>query len=890
MNFLRTFFGRFANAIRSRRKKDSDLDEEIRSTLEMLTEQKIREGMAAAEAARAARIELGGAEQVKESVRASRSGAWLGTIAQDIRFALRMLRKSRSFAVTCILTLSLGIAAAVAIFGFVDAALIRPLPYANPARLLAVGETSPRVSPGMSGYSYLNYVDMARSNRVFASAALYQRREFVIANGGSLSAANGIGVTANFLGILGVAPAMGKDFEPIPAGEDLQSLPTTAILSYAAWQKWFGGRPDALGKTIVLSHEPYTVIGVLPRGFEFGPAGNAEFWTTLRPFAGEECSRSRGCTAFSAMARLKDGATLQQALADVQRIAAQEAALHPNPDKYRSASVGLLSESILGDMRPTLLALLGGVALLVLIAYVNVAGLVLVGSENRRREFAVRGVLGASGARLMQQLLAEGLVVALLSGALGIVAAALTRELVLKVIPTDTLESAPYLRASWNWHVAGFAIAPVLMALILFAVTPFVRIPLANLRSGLVGAGGGATGAAWRRLGAKLVVLELATTMVLLAGAGLLGKSLYRLLQVDVGFEPSHLATIWMEATDAKYSNDQQTLLLHRQIIDRIGSLPGVAGVGLANGLPMNGPGNTQLGFVEKPDLGNNNEAGHRWVNAGFLSVLRARLLAGRFFNTDDEESSAPPVAIVNQTLAGEYFPGENPIGKGFYYWKQGSIDGPRHPTRIVGVIADIKEGALDSSPRAIIYTPSPAAEFSVVVRTLQEPTAILPSLSAAVHGVDPSILMSDATTMTEIIQGSWSAYMHRVLAWFAGAFAGFALLLSAIGIYGVIAYSVSRRTREIGVRMALGATPHSVYRLVLGETGWLAVVGLAIGGAGALMAGTLMRKLLFGVPFWDTPNLCVVVAVVSLSALLAGYLPARRAARVHPADALRSE
>jgi macrolide transport system ATP-binding/permease protein len=533
--------------------------------------------------------------------------------------------------------------------------------------------------------------------------------------------------------------------------------------------------------------------------------------------------------------------------------------------------------------------------LLLLIAYVNVAGLLLVRSENRRHEFAVRGVLGAGRGRLAQQFVIEGFVLVAISSTFGLFAATFARQFLLKLIPADMLDSMPYLREGWHWHVTVFAAALVLIALILFVVTPALRLPFAHLRAGLAVAGPGTAGTSWRHLGAKLVVLELATAMVLLAAAGLLGKSLYGLLHVDLGFVPSHLATLSMLAPESKYSDSEQVLALQREIISRLQSLPGITGAGMANELPVSGVPGTQIGFVGRLGLGVNNEVGHRWISAGYLSVLKTALLKGRYFN-DDDNARAPLVAIINQTLARQYFAHENPIGKQFFYWKQFESDptlASQNPTRIVGVIADVKEYALDSKARPVIYTPfeqGPSAGFSIAVRTSQRAASVLPSLIAILHKIDSGIVISDAATMAEIIQRSWAAYIHRATAWLAGGFAALALLLSAVGLYGVVSYSVSQRTREIGVRMALGATRGSVYQLILKEAGWLTLIGLVIGVSGSIAAGMFMQSLLFGVHSWDVSILGAVAAVLTISALLASYIPARRAACVNPVEALRAE
>ena len=820
----------------------------------------------------------------------------MGRLIQDLRYGLRMLRKSSAFTLVAVSTLALGIASAVAIFGFVDCALLRPLPYSNSLRLVAVGETHLRGSGKLDGYSYLNYLDVARTNLSFAASAAYDGpRNFTLTDAAGVHLIPATAVTPNFFRTLGVTPILGKDFDYAPPSGDLQSVPAMVILSYAAWRNWFGGRPDVLGKTVDLGvkREPYTVIGVLPRNFEFAPAMATDWWTTLRPYADSSCYASRGCEELGAIARLKEGVTLSQALSDVQAIAAHESGLHPDPDKYRSATILPLSQYIFGDIEPILLALLGAAMLLLLIAYVNVAALLLVRSQNRRHEFSVRRMLGAGRARLTQQFAIEGFVVVALGSALGLAAAILARRVLLKLIPADTLNTMPYLGAEWHWHVAAFVVALALVALILFGATPALQLPFAGLRAGLACGATASTGTSWRSLGAKLVVLELATTMVLLAGAGLLGKSLYKLLDVDVGFTPSHLATLWMAARAPKYLQNDQDLALQREVVNRLQNLPGVRAVGITNDLPLGGDGGTQIGFVDRPALGFNNEVGHVQIGVGYLAALKARLLQGRYFNENDG-LNAPLVAIINQTLARRYFANENPIGKQiFYHAHDIALEASQPPIQIVGVIADIKQNSLDESGRADVYTPfaqSPEAGFAIAVRTSQDAASELPLLISTLRKIDSTIIVTDASTMTEIIQHSWAAYMHRASAWLAAGFAGLALLLSAVGLYGVITYSVSRRTREIGVRMALGAQRKDVLRLVLEEGAYLALTGLSIGTIASLLAARWMASLLFGVEPADPLTFVTVAVVLSVVTLVACYIPAVRAMRVDPMIALRYE
>ncbi|MFZ0663326.1 MAG: ABC transporter permease [Acidobacteriaceae bacterium] len=887
MDWLRILMSR-CKGFAGGRKLDEELDEELRSHLDFAVEENVKRGMSEQEARTAALRKFGGVTQTRERYRMQRGLPFLEGLMQDIRFALRQLWKSPGFAFTAIFTLALGIAATVAIFGFVDSALIQPLPYRSPSRLVSVFETRPQSGP-RSMFSHANYLDLERSNRVFASIAAYDvRRKFVLSDAGGAHPVSGTGVTGGFFRTLGITPVLGRDFVADSANEGLPSAEPAVILSYAAWQKRFGGNADVLGTAVTLNGESYTIIGVLPRSFQFAPTGGTEFWTTLHAYAADACELQRGCLVTNVVARVKNGVTLKQALANAQAIAAEDAKQYPDADRGDGANIVPLSRVILGDIQPILLALLGGTALLLLIAYINVASLLLVRSENRRREFAVRGALGAARGRLIQQFVTEGLVMAAASTVLGLAAASLTGRLLLKLVPTEMLNSMPYLRsAGWNWHIAAFAAALVTIACILFAAMPMLRLPFADLRAALTEGDRGSAGMGWRRLGARLVILELATTMVLLAGAGLLGKSFYKLLHVDIGFVPSHLATVQIMPPDGRYAKGEQAIALQRAVVNRVESLPGVTAAGTANALPISWEGAVGIGIAGRPNLGEHSEVGYRQVGTGYFSVLEAQLLRGRYFNENDS-AAAPSVVIINQSLARRFFPGENPIGRQIFYHGQ-----PQHPMRIVGVIADVKEGALDEKDMPFMYRPfeqDPSPLFDIAARTSQAAASVLPSLIDAVHEIDPGIATFDAATMPEMIEDSSAAYLHRASAWLAGGFAALALILSVVGLYGVISYSVSQRTREIGVRMALGAQRSSVYRLILKEAGWLTLIGVVIGVSGSLAAGMFMRSLLFDVRSWDASILGAVAAVLIISALLASYIPARRAASIDPIRALRSE
>jgi predicted permease len=526
---------------------------------------------------------------------------------------------------------------------------------------------------------------------------------------------------------------------------------------------------------------------------------------------------------------------------------------------------------------------------LLVIAAVNVASLLLLRSESRRREIAVRNALGASAGRLVSQFVSEGLVLVAGGSLLGLACAFWVMELLTRLIPAEMFARMSFLHGpGLNARVLMFAGVIAVLAAVLFSLTPTLRLSLSDMRDGLVEGTRGSAGNAWRRLGSRLVVLELATAMVLLAGAGLLGKSLYQLLRVDIGMEPDHLATMDLAAPKLTYPGDEQASALARHVVNRIAALPGVESVSASNMLPVGSNGNTTwFRVIGRPYHGEHNETPEREVSPDYFRTLGAKLVRGRYF-TEAEDTSKPRVVIVNEALMRRYFPGEDPIGQHITY-----LSDPPVPIEIVGIVGDVKEGPLDTATPPVLYLPfsqSPERFFSVIVRTSQAEQSILPTLAAVIRQIDPDIITSTGMTMNDRIGGSPSVYLHRSSAWLVGGFAVPALLLGVIGLYGVIAYSVSQRSREIGVRMALGARPASVYRLIMREAGWLTAAGIAIGLACAVAAATLMRRLLFGVESWDVATLVAVAAVLGLSALLASYVPARRAALVNPVDALRGE
>jgi predicted permease len=882
MKRLRVLMRRLAGIVPSAC-REQELAAEIDSHLQMHIDDNLRAGMTPEEARRQAMVTLGGVETTKQAYRDQSTVPFVETILQDLRFGVRQLRRNPGFTMTAILMLAVGMGASVAIFAFVDAALIKPLPYLNPTRLVDVTESVALFGP--ANLSYPDYLDWKKNNTVFSSMDVYTGAGYMLPSAKGSELVPGMRVTDGFFRTLGITPVLGRDFY---AGEDLPSAPKTVMLSYAVWQKRYAGRKDVIGQTVALSGVPYTIVGVLPQSFQFARRNNAEFWTTFH--AAGSCDLRRSCHSLLGVARLKDGVTIQAARADMKTIAQQLERVYPDSNRGQGASVMALSEAFVGDIRPILLTLLGGAGLLLLIACVNVASLLLVRSENRRREIAVRGALGASRARLSRQFITEGLLLVAIGSLLGVASAFGGIRLLLHLLSKDMMRRMPYFDVlGLNFRVMAFAGGVAVLAAIVFSLTPMLRLSVMNVREGLAEGARGSAGVLWRRLGSHLVVVELAIAIVLLVSAGLLGKSFYRLLHVDLGFQPDHLATLSVALPEVQYAKEEQQTLVARQIIDKVSALPGVKSAAITTVLPVSGNGNTDwIRFVGRPYDGKHIEINDREVSPGYFTTIQARLLRGRYF-TDEEDKTKPRVVVINEAFAKKYFPGEDPLGKSF-----GGTDlSPKSMRRIIGIVEDVKEASLDRETWPTeyqSYNQNPDTFYNLVVRTSQAEQSVLPSLSATIGRIDPGIGTVDEATMIERINDSQTAYLHRSSAWLVGGFAVLALLLGVMGLYGVIAYSVGQRTREIGVRMALGAQRSTVYRLILTEAGWLTGWGILTGMICAVGAGTLMRSLLFETVAWDATTLLTVSTVLAAAAMLASYIPARRAASVNPVEALRAE
>ena len=866
-----------------RRRSSDDFAEEIKAHLELEADELQREGLGDEDAHRTARVSFGSVASAQERFNLRNRVLWVENLLRDVRFAIRQLVHNPGFSITAIVVLALGMGASVAIFAFVDAVLIKPLPYAEPQRLVHVTESE--VGFQRVNLSYLDYQDWKRMNTVFSSLNAFTGWNLLLTTPTGTEPLQGERVGAGFFRTLGVAPILGRDFYP---SEEILGGPHVVMLSYGTWQRRFSGRKNVIGQSVKLSGIAHTIIGVLPQSFAFAPGPGVEFWAALQP--DNSCERLRDCHHLYAVGRLKDGVSVEMALANMQSIAQQLEKQYPDTNRGRGASVMPLSERIVGDIRPILFLLLSGVSLLLLIACVNVSSLLMVRSESRKREIAVRGALGASRARIACQFATEGMVLVAGGALVGLLFADGAMRILSHLISKQMMANMPCLQGlGMNAHVLIFAGALALLASMLFSAMPILHLMSSGIRDGLTEGGRTSAGTLWRRMGGRLVVIELATTMVLLTAAGLLGQSLYRLLHVEVGFPVDHLATLQVRLPGTEFPDDPEQIAFTRRMLERIENLPGVRSAAVTSVMPVSCNCNSDwIRIAGRPYNGDHITVNDRNVSSEFFNTLHAKLLAGRYFS-DAEDESKPGVVIVNHAFARKYFPGEDPIGKrmGDQTLSSSSM------RQIVAVVEDFKDGALDEQQRPTVYYPynqDASPNFVLLVRTAQDERTILPIVTAAIHQLNPGVGVEEGSTMSEQINESQTAYFHRSSAYMVGGFAALALLLSAVGLYGVIAYSVGQRTREIGVRMALGAQRGSVYRMVLQEAGRLAAMGILIGAVCSVAAGTLLRGLLFGVQAWDVPTLAAVATVLVAAALLASYLPAHRAASVNPVEALRAE
>jgi predicted permease len=781
--------------------------------------------------------------------------------------------------------LALAIGANVAIFSFIDRALLHPLPYRDPDQLVKLWDARQSQIDSRFEASYPDYLDWKQQSQAFSSLAAYSSGGSRILAGASGPEIIPVGpVSDNFFQTLGVSPILGRVFLN---GEDLASSPRYTVLTYGFWQRRFGGRQDIIGQSLTLSGEHTTIIGVLPKDFQFAPRGDVDLYVTLH--ATDGMLTRRNLHWIHPFGRLKPDVSVQQAQIMMNALAANLEKQYPDSNKELRTVVIPLAELITGPIKPILTVLMGAVGMLLLIGCANIANLLLARSMTRAKEIALRSALGAGRSRVIRQLITEGVVLAAAGTAAGVVVAVVATRWMVDALPAAIRQSMPYLKhADVEPRILVFAIGLTLLTALLFSLPPALRLANPVLNDALQEGGRLSGGSSWRRVGSSLVVAEVAISAILLVGSGLLLKSLFRLLNINAGFNVSQLTTFYVFPDNKRYDLDEAAIVMERNLIDALVAVPGVSAVGSTSTPPVAG-GNTSLfRVVGAPMTPRPYEANSRTVDPGYFSTLQATLRAGRYFDESDS-ATAPQVVIINETLAKMAFGIEDPLGRQIVF----TYNAQQKPRQVIGIIQDVHEGALDVEDKPAVYTPfaqDPSNVFAVVVRSTVNPASLRSALEKSVHDIDPGIILYQMQTMEDLIAQSPVAALHRYPAWLVSVFALTALLLAVVGLYGIVSYSVSQRTREIGIRIALGASRHNVLKLILGDGARLAAIGIMGGVIGAVLAGYLLRSLLFGIDPWDAATLLVVAVILSGACLFASYLPARRAARLDPMNALHRE
>ena len=875
-----------------RHRVECELDAELRFHMDQQVDENMLAGMQPDEARKAALHAMGDLTQHQEECRDLRGVNWIENLLQDLRYSMRRLRQEPGFTAVAVLTLALGVGSNTAIFSVVRAALLRPLPYAQPDRLITLGEVRSRNEPdplAMSTWyaSYPDFLDWRAQSKTLESLAGFNGDGFTLRGVGQPESVSAVQVTPNFFSTLGIRPQFGRDFH---AGEDDKSGPHVAILMHSFWKSRFHGDPAVVGRSIQLDADSVTIVGVLPPEFEFAPRGNAQLWVPLH--IGEIMKTRRNLRWISVVGRLARGATRAQAEAEMRLINTRLAAAYPQENGATTLIMATLSDRIVGKLRVLMLVLFAAVGFVLLIACANVATLLMARSARRRREFAVRAALGAGRGRLTAQLLCESLMLATAGAALGLAIAQYGTRLLIAAIPDSRLNSMPFLRdAHADSAVLAFLLATAIVTGIAFGLAPLLEISNTNLGEALQDESRGSSSGVRTRLRRALVTAEIAFSLVLLVGAGLMVKSLGLLLSRNPGFNTQRLLTFSVFLQPGNYPKASDLIRFDRDFRNRIRAIPRVIGVASATVAPLTGGGPT-IRFVvegEPTAAGQDRESSFRSISADYFSLMGIPLLAGRFFNDTDETTSGPRRVIVNQAWIKRNLPDGNPIGKRVRF-----TNSPTQPFReIVGVVGDNADTGLDSSAEPSLFTPEAQSMIpflTYLVRTAGEPLGTVGAVQAALRSVDAQLMLIQPNSMEQIISQSPSVFLRRYPSLLIGSFALLALTLATIGLYGLISYSVSQRTREVGIRIALGAQPRDVLRLIVGEGARLAVMGIAAGVLAALGLTRLMRSLLFGVSAVDPLTFAAVALLVALVAVAASYIPARRAVRTSPINALRCE
>jgi len=810
------------------------------------------------------------------------------TLWQDLRFGARMLVKRPGFTLVAVLTLALGIGANITIFSVVDAVLLRPLPYQNPEQLVMIWGKLPAYVSGNVGASAAEFADYRDQNLVFSSIAAYTSSSFNLTGAGEPERIVGTLVSARLFPLLDVQPALGRAFLN---EEDRPGHERVVILSHGLWRRRFAGDSTVVGRSVTLDGQSHTVVGVAPAGFQF-PDDEAEIWKPIAFTDIQSSENERGSRYLSVIARMKPGVTITQTQADMSALAQRMQQQHPmnyEADSGWGVNVVSLREETVGDVRLALQALFGAVGCVLLIGCANVANLLLARASTRRREMAIRAALGGRPWRIIRQLLTESLVLALVGGGLGALIAVWGVEAVRR-LSASTLPRVNEI--SIDGRAIGFALAVTLVTGLLFGLAPACQSAKPDLNESLKEGGGKGAGSGGRhRLRGLLVVGEIAVALVLLVGAGLMVKSLYRLQQVEPGFNPSHALTMRLALPEAKYPEPQRQRNFFDQLLNRIAALPGVKAAGAINFLPLSGTGNQRSFLIEgKPEPKLN--VGFRMVSPDYFRAMGVPLRAGRLIDDRDREN-APRVAVVNETFASVFLTNEYPLGKRV---KLGSARGPFPWLTIAGVVGDVKHGGLDSETRPEMYVPvlQPllptwgVPPMFLVVRGASERSSLISAVRGVVKDLDRDQPVYGVASMEQLL--SRSTAPRRFNMTLLAVFAALALILAGVGVYGVMAYAVTERTREIGIRMALGAQTSDALKLVIRQGMRMTLIGVALGLMGAFALTWLMKSLLFDVKPTDPMTFIVIALLLTVVALLACWIPARRAAKVDPIVALRCE
>ena len=812
----------------------------------------------------------------------------IADLSQDLQFGLRMLRRNPGFALIAIVTLALGIGANTAIFSVVNGVLLRPLPYDDPGRLMQFWETNPLKGWTQATVAPANFFDWQKQNQSFEGIGGYfgsDTKEAGLSNmfltgEGEPERVRGLFVTGELFDVLGVNAALGRTFTP---EETLAGNHRVVVLSHGLWQRRFGGDPSIVGQQISLNGNNRTVIGIMPASFYF-PSKEVELWVPMG-WDLAQTSQQRRPHYLRAIGRLKPGVSLDQARSDMTALAAGLEEQYPDTNTKMGVGLGPLQEWIVGDSRPALLVFLGAVGLVLLIACANVSSLLLVRAESRRKEIAIRLALGAGRGRIIRQLLSETAVLALFGGVLGVVLAVWARKPLVALGPRQI----PRLNEiNLDGAALGFTLGITLIAALLAGLLPAWQVSRHELTEALKDGQKGGGGSQRSRLRGLLVVSEIALSFMLVIGAGLLIKSFVRLMQVDSGIDPENVLTMRLDLPGSKYPEDRQQIAFFEEVERRVAGLPGVESVGATSCLALAGYRWTGDASIEGSDADDYlRELRHKGITSGYFRTMKIPLLSGREYDDRDTAESAP-VAVINEAFARWAFPNQDAVGKRVKFTKP-TIDSPWYS--IIGVVRGEKQDGLDKEIKPEVFElhrQNAQTQLSMVVRTNGEPTNLASAVREEIRAVDPNIPPYDIKPMTEVISVSFAKQRFTVT--LLGVFAGLALGLAAVGIYGVISYSVTQRTYEIGLRRAMGAQSKDVVKLVGGQLLRLVLAGIGLGIAASVALTRLITSLLFAVSATDPITFSAVAALLIAVALLAGCIPTRRALKVDPMVALRYE